>query len=79
MALSVLYSCCAGLDVHKETVVSCLLLTAPSGKVSKEIRTFGTTTSDLQALNTWLSQRGVTHVALESTGVYTLPTMLPKL
>src|SRR6266571_3951354 len=73
MALSVLYSCCAGLDVHKETVVSCILLTAPSGKVSKEIRTFGTTTSDLQALNTWLSKRGVTHVAMESTGVYWRP------
>ena len=73
MALSVMYSCCAGLDVHKETVVSCILLTAPSGKVSKEIRTFGTTTSDLQMLSTWLSQRGVTHVALESTGVYWRP------
>ena len=68
MALSVMYSCCAGLDVHKETVVSCILLTAPSGKVSKEIRTFGTTTSDLQMLSTWLSKLGVTHVAMESTG-----------
>jgi hypothetical protein len=77
MALSVLYPCCAGLDVHKATVVTCLLLTAPSGKVSKDVRTFGTTTAGLQALAHWLASRGVTHVALESTGIYTPPTMLP--
>lgn len=73
MALSVLYPCCAGLDVHKATVVSCVLITAPSGKVSKEIRTFRTTTPDLQALADWLQMWGVTHVALESTGVYWRP------
>lgn len=73
MALAVMYACCAGLDVHKETVVSCILLTAPSGKVSKEIRTFGTTTSDLQMLSNWLSKLGVTHVGMESTGVYWRP------
>jgi transposase len=64
MALSVLYSCCAGLDVHKATVVACVLLTASSGKVSKEIRTFRTTTPDLLLLRDWLTKWGVTHVAM---------------
>jgi transposase len=73
MALSVLYTHCAGLDVHKATVVACLLLTAPSGKVSREVRTFATTTAGLQALANWLASRGVTHVALESTGIYWRP------
>jgi transposase len=64
MALSVLYPCCAGLDVHKATVVSCVLITAPSGKVSKEIRTFKTTTPDLLLLQDWLAKWGVTHIAM---------------
>src|SRR5712691_7855579 len=73
IALSVLYACCAGLDVHKKTVVACLLLTAPSGKVSQEVRTFATTTAGLLALADWLSSHGVTHVAMESTGIYWRP------
>ncbi|SRR6266852_2763341 len=73
MALSVLYARCAGLDVHKQSVVGCLMLTAPSGKVRKEVRTFGTTTASLQALANWLASRGATHVALESTGIYWRP------
>ncbi|MFL5591227.1 MAG: IS110 family transposase [Ktedonobacteraceae bacterium] len=73
MALSVLYAYCAGLDVHKKTVVACLLLTAASGRVSKEVRTFATTTAGLQALVNWLTSQGVTHVAMESTGVYWRP------
>jgi transposase len=73
MALPLLYACCAGLDVHKATVVACVLLTAPSGKVSKALRTFATTTTSLQELATWLESQGVTHVAMESTGVYWRP------
>lgn len=73
MALSVLYARCAGLDVHKQSVVACFMLTAPSGKVSKEVRTFGTTTASLQALANWLASRGASHVALESTGIYWRP------
>src|SRR5258706_3392314 len=73
MSLSVLYSCCAGLDVHKKTVVACVLLTAPTGKVSKQVRTFPTTTAQLHSMRDWLSGLGVTHVAMESTGVYWRP------
>ena len=73
MALTVLYVCCAGLDVHKKTVVACILLTAPSGKVSQEVRTFSTTTAGLLALADWLASHRVTHVAMESTGVYWRP------
>jgi transposase len=73
MALSVLYARCAGLDVHKVTVVACLLLTSASGKVSREVRTFATTTLGLQELADWLNSFGVTHVAMESTGIYWRP------
>jgi transposase len=73
MSLSVLYSRCAGLDVHKKTVVACVLLTAATGRVSREVRTFATTTAGLLALRAWLSSQGVTHVAIESTGVYWRP------
>ncbi len=73
MALPLLYACCAGLDVHKATVVACVLLTAPSGKVSKALRTFATTTAGLQERADWLARQGVTHVAMESTGIYWRP------
>ena len=73
MSLIVLYACCAGLDVHKKTVVACLMLTAASGKVSREVRTFATTTAGLQALAAWLESCGVTHVAMESTGIFWRP------
>lgn len=73
MSLNVLYPRCAGLDVHKLTVVACLLLTAANGKVSKTIRTFATTTAGLQSLCDWLSSQDVTHVAMESTGILWRP------
>jgi transposase len=62
-----------GLDVHQATVVACLLIVLKSGKVHKEIRTFGTTTRELLALREWLLSQGCTHVAMESTGVYWKP------
>ena len=73
MALPVLYARCAGLDVHKKTVVACILLTAPSGRVTQQVRTFSTTTAGLQALADWLASQGITHVAMESTGIYWRP------
>lgn len=73
MSLSVLYARCAGLDVHKLTVVACVLLTAASGKVSRAVRTFATTTAGLQELADWLCSQGITHVAMESTGIYWRP------
>ena len=71
--MQILYERCAGLDVHKKTVVACVLLTATTGKVSRQVRTFATTTANLLALADWLGSQGVTHVAMESTGVYWRP------
>lgn len=64
---------CAGLDVHKKTVVVCVRIAGPNGKARKETRTFSTMTSDLLALADWLLACGVTHVAMESTGEYWKP------
>src|SRR5205823_15016396 len=67
--MDVLYPRCCGLDVHKNTVVACRIVPGPDGQPLKEIRTFGTTTHELLRLSDWLAEAGVTHVALESTGV----------
>lgn len=64
---------CCGLDVHKETVVGCMRLVSPDGKLQQEIRTFATTTRELLKLGDWLAQECVTSVAMESTGVYWKP------
>ncbi len=70
--MEVLYSSCAGLDVHKDTVVACAR--RMSGRqVLREVRTFSTTTAGLLALGEWLSELECTHVAMESTGVYWKP------
>ncbi len=71
--MQVLYERCAGLDVHKKTIVVCLLITLLTGQVSKQVRTFATTTTGLLALADWLSSQQVSHVAIESTGVYWRP------
>jgi len=70
--MEVVYSKCAGLDVHKETVVACVIIRA-GVQPGKEIRTFSTMTRDLMVLHDWLQASGVTHVAMESTGVYWKP------
>lgn len=70
--MEVLYSRCAGLDVHKDTVVACVRV-AVEGKVHREMRTFDTTTTGLLALSSWLAESGCTHVAMEATGVYWKP------
>jgi transposase len=62
-----------GLDVHKQTVAACVRLPGPKGKHTQEVRTFGTTTPDLLALQDWLAAHQVTHVAMESTGVFWKP------
>jgi transposase len=56
--------------VHKQTVVACGLVPGAGGKPRKAIRTFGTLTDELLQLAAWLTEHGVTPVALESTGVY---------
>jgi transposase len=72
-AMDILYACCAGLDVHKKTVVACVRRCDAQGRTHKQVRTFGTMTGDLLALSDWLAEQGVTHVAMESTGVYWKP------
>ena len=64
---------CAGLDVHKQTVVACVR--APGSRRAREqsVRRFGTAAVDLLALRDWLEAHQVTHVAMESTGVYWKP------
>ncbi|MFL5335568.1 MAG: IS110 family transposase [Geminicoccaceae bacterium] len=70
--MEVLYPHCAGLDVHKDTVVACVRHMT-SGTVKREVRTFKTTTTDLLALSAWLASEGCTHVVMEATGVYWKP------
>jgi len=59
-----------GLDVHKATITACVRVAGSEGERRQEVRTFGTTTSELLALRDWLEAHEVTHVAMESTGVY---------
>ena len=70
--MDVLYPNCAGLDVHKETVVACGRR-AIDGKVVREVRTFKTATGELLALSEWLASQGCTHIVMEATGVYWKP------
>jgi transposase len=70
--MEVMHERVAGLDVHKETVVCCVRIVS-GGKVSRECRTFETTTGGLESLLAWLTQSGCTHVAMEATGVYWKP------
>jgi transposase len=71
--MEVIYQWCSGLDVHKRSVVACLITPGPDGTPKKEVHTFGTMTEDLLALSDWLTGAGCTHVAMESTGVYWKP------
>jgi transposase len=66
------YARCAGLDVHKDTVVACLRIERDE-RVRRTVKTFGTTTIDLLTLQQWLVDEEVTHVAMEATGVYWKP------
>jgi transposase len=70
--MDVMFARCAGLDVHPKTVVACVLV-RDGAEPLKAIRTVGTTTRDLRALETWLTEHRVTHVAMESTGSYWKP------
>lgn len=71
--MEVLYARCAGLDVHKESVVACVLTPGKEAEPNKEVRQFGTTTGELGQLRDWLLECRVTHAAMESTGVYWKP------
>ncbi len=71
--MEVIYRRCAGLDVHKKTVVACAITPKNQGGWQKEIKTFSTMTADLLNLSDWLSARNCTNVAMESTGEYWKP------
>jgi len=71
--MEMLYRNVCGLDVHKKTVVACVRRLGEGDRVWKEVRTFATMTHNLRALVAWLEQEGVTHVAMESTGILWKP------
>ena len=71
--MDVLHDRCAGLDIHKKTVVACIRIVGPGGEVTRQVRTFATMTADLLELADWLAASGVVHLAMESTGVYWKP------
>lgn len=64
---------CCGLDIHKKSISACAIVPGPGGGPQKTVRQFGTMTDDLEALADWLTTLGVTHVAMESTGVFWKP------
>lgn len=71
--MDTIYSRVAGLDVHQKTIVACVRCLQPQGGMQEQVRTFGTMTRDLLQLSDWLTGNGVTHVAMESTGVLWKP------
>ena len=74
--MDVVFTHCAGLDVHKKSVMACRITPDPTGQQAEgliEVREFGTLTVDLLALSDWLAAAGMTHVAMESTGEYWKP------
>jgi transposase len=71
--MDILYERCCGLDIHKRTVVACLVVPGADGQPAKEVRSFGTMTGELLQLTDWPLAAGCTHVAMESTGVYWKP------
>lgn len=71
--MDTIFDCCAGLDVHQKTVWACVRRLERNGRFNKESKCFGTMTRDLLELAKWLKERGVTHAAMESTGVLWKP------
>lgn len=71
--MEAIYRCVAGMDVHSKTVAVCVRRIDDQGEVRAEVRTFGTMTGNLLALCDWLTAEGVSHVAMESTGVFWKP------
>jgi transposase len=71
--MQVEYKRCAGIDLHKKTAVTTIMITEPDGTVEQHTRTFSTMTSDLLALDDWLRAHRVEIVAMEATGIYWRP------
>ena len=64
---------CCGLDIHKRTISACVISSSQTSRAKKQMRVFGTMTCDLLALADWLNELGITHAAMEATGVYWKP------
>jgi transposase len=73
--VDVIVARCAGLDVHKNTVMACVRAPGPDGGRTSTVRRFGTFTDSLRQLRAWLVAEGVTQVAMEATGVYWKPVV----
>ena len=71
--MDIIYTSCCGLDVHKRIIQACVRRVDKGGKIHHEVRIFPTMTGDILALSDWLAAQEVTHVAMESTGVYWKP------
>lgn len=71
--MEVIYPRCAGLDVHEAFVVVCRRILGPDGRLDKVVRRYSTMTADLLTMGDWLAEAGVTHIAMESTGVFWKP------
>jgi transposase len=71
--MEVVHARCGGLDVHKQSVVACVLKSGEGGLVERAVRTFGTMTDDLERLADWLGEQAVSAVVMEATGVYWKP------
>jgi transposase len=71
--MDTIYKTVAGLDVHQKTIVVCVRAIQPQGGIVEQVKTFGTMTGDLLKMSDWLTEQGVTHVAMESTGVLWKP------
>jgi transposase len=71
--MEIVYERCCGIDVPKRSATTCGLTPGSGGRPTKAVRSFETMTDGLRALGDWLAQQGVTHVAMERTGVYWTP------
>jgi transposase len=71
--MDVVFAACCGIDVHQKSLVACVRVIDTAGRVRTEVRAFATTTAALGELTSWLQTCGVTHVAMESTGVFWKP------
>src|SRR5262249_42328405 len=73
MMMENVFPCCAGLDVHKESVEACVRRIEPNGRLHQQTQHWGTMTCDLLAMADWMTAQGVAHVAMESTGIFWKP------
>ena len=71
--MDVIHQRCCGLDIHKKSISACVIISERIGRAKKHMQVFGTMTRELLELADWLRNHGVTHAAMEATGVYWKP------